>query len=249
MSNSNKLITLKTLEDFNEKKTKNIFYDKTTGNTVIKKGLAVEGEAFTVDLENLTVKDNIILTNSDGTQLTGEAGFVVRTGSTETPNEAYGITYNPAADGVRLGLGTIENGTFDFEENQAQFVATRADEIPDGSIIAWDDSKHTLVKADLSAYNETISDLKAQDTTIGEEVAGLRSDMEEAAEVIGKNINDVAAEVTATNEKIENTITNDIEPLKTEVQMLLAILKDELVFDCGGATDIVVATLDDTILE
>ena len=223
--------------------------DKTTGNTVIKKGLAVEGEAFTVNLENLTVKDNIILTNSDGTQLTGEAGFVVRTGSTETPNEAYGITYNPAANGVRLGLGTIENGTFDFEENQAQFIATRADEIPNGSIIAWDDSKHTLVKADLSAYNETIENLKTQDTTIKKDISDLKSDMEEAAEIIEKNINDVAAAATETNKKLENTITNDIEPLKTEVQMLLAILKDELVFDCGGATDIVVATLDDTILE
>lgn len=248
MSNSNKLITLKTLEEFNENKTKNIFYDKTTGNTVIKQGLAVEGEAFTVNLENLTVKDNTILTNSDGTQLTGEAGFVVRTGSTETQNEAYGITYNPAANGVRLGLGTIENGTFDFDEGQAQFVATRADRIADGSLIAWDDKKHTLVEADLSAYNTTVEDLKAKDIAIETDISNLRSDMEEAATIITKSIEDVAAAAAETDEKLENTITNDIGPLKTDVQLLLAILKDELIFDCGDA-DVVVATLGETELE
>lgn len=121
-------------------------FDKTggvvVGNVTIQGNLFVSGENSVVDTETLRVKDNVIVANAGGTELAEDGGFAIKTNATE----AYGIMYDPVGDGVKIGLGGFdENGKFTYNENQAQFLATRADTITDGHIPKWDNEKKQFV--------------------------------------------------------------------------------------------------------
>jgi hypothetical protein len=117
-----------------------------TGNLSIGGNLTVAGTTTTKDTETIMVKDNTIVANSDGIELLEDAGFVIKTNKTD----AYGIMYVPGEgddkDGVKIGLGGFdENGKFAYNENQAQFLATRADTIDNGHIPQWDNEKKQFV--------------------------------------------------------------------------------------------------------
>lgn len=114
------------------------------GDLSIQGDLNVTGTTTTKDTETILVKDNVIVANSDGNELLEEAGFAVKTGAAA----AYGIMYDPVGDGVKIGLGTFdENGKFEYTEGEDQFLATRNDEIADGNLVKWDDTKKKLVDA------------------------------------------------------------------------------------------------------
>lgn len=141
MSDNKKLVTLEAMQEFNEKKTKNIFVAE-DGSTAIQGNLMISGTNTTQDTETLAVKDNIIVTNVDGNTLIENAGFAVKTNT----RNAYGIMYDPAEDGVKIGLGAInETGKFNYIDGEDQLLATRANTIADGNIVQWDDTEKTLV--------------------------------------------------------------------------------------------------------
>lgn len=113
-----------------------------TGDLSIQGDLDVAGTTTTKDTETVMVKDNTIVANSDGIKLLEEAGFAIKTNETE----AYGIMYDPFGDGVKIGLGGFtEDGKFVYNEGQAQFLATRADNITDGNLPQWDNEKKQFV--------------------------------------------------------------------------------------------------------
>lgn len=126
-------------------------YDKAggtiSGDVVIQGNLSVAGKTTTQDMETVQAESNILVTNKNGVDLIDLGGFAIKTDTTN----AYGIMYDPVGDGVKIGLGTFdENGKFTFLDGEAQFLATRADEIADGNLVQWDAEKRMFVDSGVS---------------------------------------------------------------------------------------------------
>ena len=116
--------------------------DQTISGRLSVKELYVAGSTYAKDIQSLSVKDAVIVANADGALLSELSGYVIRTGEAS----AYGVMYDPAADCVKIGLGTFdgENKVFSFDPDEAQPLATRA-EIGHGNIPIWDAVKQTLI--------------------------------------------------------------------------------------------------------
>lgn len=117
----------------------------TTGDLVVQGNLNINGNTTTLDTVTLQVQDNIIVANAGGVELVENAGFAVKTSATA----AYGIMYDPAGDGVKIGLGSFNDGEFNYDENEAQFLATRSDSIGNGNLPKWNDSAKTFEDSDV----------------------------------------------------------------------------------------------------
>ena len=138
---------------------RNSKYDKTGGtiggDVQITGDLTVNGTTTTNDAETLQVKDNYIVTNSDGATLAGYSGVLIRTNSTVT----YGITYDPVSNAVLLGQGVYnaENGTFSFNSGEGLPVAIRAVSTSwtNGDIAVWDSTNNQFVDS-----GKSLSDLQ-----------------------------------------------------------------------------------------
>ena len=134
-------------------------YDKTGGtiggDVQITGDLTVNGTTTTNDAETLQVKDNYIVTNSDGATLAGYSGIIIRTNSTVT----YGITYDPIRNAVLLGQGVYNavNGTFSFNSGEGLPVAVRAvsPSWTNGDIAVWDSTNNQFVDG-----GKSLSDLQ-----------------------------------------------------------------------------------------
>ena len=139
---------------------RNSKYNKTGGtiggDVQITGDLTVNGTTTTNDAETLQVKDNYIVTNSDGATLAGYSGILIRTNSTVT----YGITYDPVSNAVLLGQGVYnaENGTFSFNSGEGLPVAIRAVSTSwtTGHIAVWDSTNNQFVDG-----GKSLSDLQA----------------------------------------------------------------------------------------
>ena len=135
-----------------------------SGDLSIGGDLTVAGTTTTQDTETVLVKNNIVVTNSDGLELIEPGGFAIKTDTTN----AYGIMYDPNDDGVKIGLGTFdENGKFEYTEGEDQFLATRADTIADGHTVVWDDNSKQLVDSGVSATDYIKNTDTASTTTLG----------------------------------------------------------------------------------
>ena len=131
-------------------------FDKTggiiSGHVSIQGNLSISGTTTNKDTETLKVKDNIVVTNSDGVELIEESGFAIKTDSTN----AYGIMYDPVGDGVKIGIGSFdEDGKFAYTEGEDQFLATRADEIADGHTVIWDNENKQFIDSGV-AHSEYV---------------------------------------------------------------------------------------------
>lgn len=122
------------------------------GDLSIQGNLNVTGTTTAKDTETIMVKDNTIVANSDGIELLENAGFAVKTNT----EDAYGIMYDPVGDGVKIGLGSLnEDGKFNYTEGEDQFLATRANTIADRHTVVWDDENKTLVDSGI-AHSEYV---------------------------------------------------------------------------------------------
>lgn len=126
------------------------------GNLTVGGNLRVNGTTTTVDAETLSVKDNLIVTNSGNTELVNLSGLAIKTGNKDADENAiaYGILYDPAtsADSVKLGLGSINKTTNEFTfkiATDANPVATRDDstKLTANHLLVWNSDKHTLMDA------------------------------------------------------------------------------------------------------
>lgn len=122
-----------------------------TGSLVITQDLQVNGTTTTTDTETLKVKDNIIMTNADGTELTALSGLVITIGD----GTAYGIVYDVSTETVKLGRGTVTDNVFTFNEGEGNAVAIRDDdsEFTNGNLIQWD-AVHTRFEDSGTSINE-----------------------------------------------------------------------------------------------
>ena len=125
-----------------------------TGNLYVQGDLIVDGATTTVSHESIAIKDHTFIINSDGDDLStlddSLSGLVIR----KNQNSAYGIMYDPVGDGVKIGLGNIDESNkkkdFNYDSDQAQFLATRADVITTGNIPEWDSSKKQFIDSGVS---------------------------------------------------------------------------------------------------
>ena len=126
------------------------------GNLTVGGNLKVSGTTTTVDTETLSVKDNLIVTNSSNAELVNLSGLAIKTGNKDADENAiaYGILYDPAtsADSVKLGLGSINKTTNEFTFKtaaDANPVATRDDstKLTGNHLLVWNSAKHTLIDA------------------------------------------------------------------------------------------------------
>lgn len=122
--------------------------DKTfDGNLTVTGNLTVSGTTITNDTETLTVKDNLIITNSTGASLSNLSGLAINIGS----NTAYGIVYDPAQEAVRLGEGTVgADKEFTFNENEGKPIVVRDDtlnDVNDNYLTQWDNAQKAIVAA------------------------------------------------------------------------------------------------------
>lgn len=126
-----------------------------TGNLSIQGDLNVKGTTVTEDTETLNVKDAIVVTNSEGADISATlAGFVIRLNATD----CYGIMYDKSSDSVKLGLGKITDGKFTFNEGEGNAVAVRSDGslMTNGHLVKWDATALKFVDA-----GKSVDDIKS----------------------------------------------------------------------------------------
>ena len=118
--------------------------DTSTGNLVVQGDLTVQGTTTTTEAESLVIHDNLIVTNSEGADLTNLSGIAIKVDDTNT----YGIVYDPVSQSVKLGEGTLsEDNELTFNSNEGTAVATRSDStaLTDGNLLQWDGTRNILV--------------------------------------------------------------------------------------------------------
>lgn len=121
-----------------------------SGNVTLGGNLHVQGKTVTVDTETLNVTDNLIVTNSGGTDLEYPSGLAIKTNS----NSAFGIVYDPAVDELKAGIGSIdESNEFGFNEGEGNPVTLRSSdtELTDGNILVWTNIGHKLIDSGIPA--------------------------------------------------------------------------------------------------
>lgn len=126
--------------------------DSVVDGTLSVKNLIVEGDSEIADTQHLWVKDAVIVANSDGVQLAGVHGYIIRVDA----DVAYGIVYEPKTNTLKIGKGeysvesypdaNLETKTrvvFTFDDEQGQAIATRG-YIENGNIPKWNGEKFTF---------------------------------------------------------------------------------------------------------
>ena len=121
-----------------------------SGNVTVGGNLHVQGNTVTVDTETLNVADNLIVTNSDGTELEYPSGIAIKTNATS----AFGIVYAPDDDELKAGIGTVdENNEFLFNPDEGNPVTLRDSDkkLTDGNILVWTNEGHKLIDSNIPA--------------------------------------------------------------------------------------------------
>lgn len=198
---------------------RNSKYDKTggtiDGNVQITGDLTVQGTTTTNDTETLAVKDNLIVTNSDGATLSGLSGLIIRT----SPTQSYGIVYDPANEGtVKLGLGTYnaETGAFTFATGEGLPVAIRALSTAwtNLHLAAWDAASNQFIDAGkaVADFQEklTFDTTPTQNSTNPVTSGGVKSYVDNVASNIEEQIPPAITVDSALSSTSENPVQNKV---------------------------------------
>lgn len=132
------------------------------GNIVITGNLTVQGTTVSENTQSLTVKDNIIVTNSDKIDLQSKlSGLAINKNSVDT----YGIVYDPADDTVKLGLGNVsDDGNFAFDTGEGAPIVIRDDssKLVNEHLVQWDSTNNKIVDS-----GKSINDFVVAATSTG----------------------------------------------------------------------------------
>lgn len=116
-----------------------------TGSLTITQNLTVQGTTTTHQSQILTVKDPLIVANSDKATLSSYGGLLINTDA----NNTYGMVYDPSAGSVKLGLGTYNSTTkkFAFNSGEGLPIVVRDDSTAwtNGHYAKWDSTKNAFV--------------------------------------------------------------------------------------------------------
>ena len=116
-----------------------------TGSLTITQNLTVQGTTTTHESQILTVKDPLIVANSDKATLSSYGGLLINTDA----NNTYGMVYDPGSGSVKLGLGTYNSTTkkFVFNSGEGLPIVVRDDSTTwtNGHYAKWDSTKNAFV--------------------------------------------------------------------------------------------------------
>lgn len=116
-----------------------------TGSLTITQNLTVQGVTTTHESQILTVKDPLIVTNTDKATLSDYGGLLINTNASNT----YGLVYDPSTGTVKLGLGTYNSTTkkFVFGSGEGLPIVIRDDSTTwtNGHYAKWDSTKNAFV--------------------------------------------------------------------------------------------------------
>lgn len=116
-----------------------------TGSLTIAQNLTVQGVTTTHESQILTVKDPLIVANSDKATLSSYGGLLINTNA----NNTYGMVYDPGSSSVKLGLGTYNSNTkkFTFNSGEGLPIVVRDDSTTwtNGHYAKWDSTKNAFV--------------------------------------------------------------------------------------------------------
>lgn len=116
-----------------------------TGSLTITQNLTVQGTTTTHESQILTVKDPLIVANSDKATLSSYGGLLINTDA----NNTYGMVYDPGSSSVKLGLGTYNSTTkkFAFNSGEGLPIVVRDESAAwtNGHYAKWDSTKHAFV--------------------------------------------------------------------------------------------------------
>ena len=116
-----------------------------TGDLIITQNLTVQGTTTTHQSQILTVKDPLIVANSDKATLSSYGGLLINTDA----NNTYGMVYDPGSGSVKLGLGTYNRTTkkFVFNSGEGLPIVVRDDSTTwtNGHYAKWDSTKNAFV--------------------------------------------------------------------------------------------------------
>lgn len=125
-----------------------------TGTLVARRAeianLIVKGATETAKLENLAIKDNVVIVNSGGISFANSGLVIATSGTTEDGGYvAYGILYGDTDEVVSIGKGVLKydengNASFAFDANEAIPLAARSGAFADGDIPLWDTTKNAF---------------------------------------------------------------------------------------------------------
>ena len=94
-------------------------------NITVTGNLTVNGTTTTLNTQTLAVKDNLIVTNSGGADISAgntNSGLAIRLNNNAS-NNGYGFVYNEGE--LKIGSGTIDNSNGSFTSDDLQSVLTR----------------------------------------------------------------------------------------------------------------------------
>lgn len=116
-----------------------------TGSLTIAQNLTVQGTTTTHESQILTVKDPLIVANSDKAALSTYGGLLINTNA----NNTYGMVYDPGSSSVKLGLGTYNSTTkkFTFNSGEGLPISVRDDSTTwtNGHYAKWDSTKNAFI--------------------------------------------------------------------------------------------------------
>lgn len=166
------------------------------GNVTIEGNFTVNGVTTTVEHETLTVKDNLIVTNTDGVALDNSlSGLAIKTGPVTDARSgnagAYGIVYDGQADAVKLGLGAIaEDNSFAFDAGEGLPIAVR-DNLIANNLVTFSTDKNKLVDAGIAVST-----------------VALKSEVEDAKENAQTSLQETATAINEAYQTADTAINN-----------------------------------------
>lgn len=184
-----------------------------SGDLTIQQNLTVQGTTKTENTETLNVKDAIVVTNSEGADISATlAGFVIRLNATD----CYGIIYDKATDSVKLGLGKITDGKFAFNTGEGEAVATRADStaLTDKHLIQWDSTNLKFVDS-----GKSISDITAAIASV-ESGVGTVSAAVEDVRLMAQGAQETANAAQSSANAAQGTADNALSEAGTKLDKL-----------------------------
>ena len=140
------------INELNSNTIKNSGDQSIAGDITVTGNLSVRGNTTTIGTQTLEVEDNLIVTNSNGTNIIEPSGLAIRTNNAY----AFGVVYESNAQELQAGIGTIDvNGEFDFNDNEGNPIALRSSdsELNAGNVLIWDNTANKLIDGNIAANN------------------------------------------------------------------------------------------------
>ena len=180
------------------------------GDVVISGNLSVTGNTTTVGTETLEVKDNLIVTNSDGIDLINLSGLGIRTNA----NDTFGVVYKPTSQELQAGIGKLdEHNEFRFNSGEGAPIALRAsdDTFKEGDLAAWTATGNKFVSANINANTIARTDSAPVFTT---------TPVFPNVTINGVNLTASQAGTIATEEQL-GEVSNAVEDVASNVESII----------------------------